>query len=132
MGRVYVADALRKAGARVEVLTDHFPEDARDEHWLRKAGAENWIVLTKDKRIRHRSNEFAAVRRFKARVFVLTSKDLRGPETAQLLCGALDKLVLFASSNPAPFIAGINKAGDISLLAKSGTARPRGSRREVE
>jgi hypothetical protein len=35
-----IADSLRSAGERVEVLTDHFDADAPDAEWLRAVGHE--------------------------------------------------------------------------------------------
>ncbi|SRR5213594_2610323 len=53
-GKKTVAEALRGAGANVEVHDDHFPQDATDETWLTEVGKKDWIVLTKDRRIRFR------------------------------------------------------------------------------
>ena len=52
LGKRVVARALRDAGARVEVHDDHFPQDATDVEWLTHAGAQDWIILSKDERIR--------------------------------------------------------------------------------
>ena len=38
LGKHIVAQALRAAGARVEVHDDHFPQDATDVEWLTCAG----------------------------------------------------------------------------------------------
>ena len=57
LGKHIVANALRQAGAVVKLHDDHFPQDARDEEWLREVGRREWIVLTKDSRIRHRAHE---------------------------------------------------------------------------
>jgi hypothetical protein len=38
LGKHIVAEALRQAGAAVEVHDDHFLQDARDEEWLREVG----------------------------------------------------------------------------------------------
>ena len=46
LGRKAVANALRNAGARVEVHDDHLLQDAKDEEWLQYVGARNWVVLT--------------------------------------------------------------------------------------
>jgi len=52
LGRRQVAEALRNAGARIEIHDDHFGPETTDEDWLREAGRRGWIVLTKDARIR--------------------------------------------------------------------------------
>jgi hypothetical protein len=48
LGRCVVADALRRAGEKVVVHDDVFAPDVFDEEWLRRAGAEGWIVLTNE------------------------------------------------------------------------------------
>ena len=60
-GTTTVADALRKAGIKVEVLADHFERGTRDETWLPEVGRRGWAVVTKDKRIRHRQVEMDAL-----------------------------------------------------------------------
>jgi len=56
LGKHIVADALRQAGAEVQLHDDYFSQDARDEEWLQEVGRRGWIVLTKDDRIRCRGN----------------------------------------------------------------------------
>jgi hypothetical protein len=52
---------MRTAGASVEVHANHFPHDALDQTWLTAAGQRGWVVITKDKAIRHRGTELAAL-----------------------------------------------------------------------
>jgi hypothetical protein len=48
IGRYQVAQALRTAGARVEVHLDHFAGDMADVDWIPKVAANNWVLITKD------------------------------------------------------------------------------------
>ncbi|HTZ76712.1 MAG TPA: hypothetical protein VMC10_02330 [Stellaceae bacterium] len=89
LGRHYVADALRKAGALVEVHDTHFQTNAPDEEWLREVGRKNWIVLTKDARIRHRPNELSALKEARVVAVVLTAGNLTGPQMANVFVKAL-------------------------------------------
>ena len=82
LGKRKVADALRQAGMQVEIHDDHFPPDAKDEDWLREVGRRGWVVLTKDKMIRHRASELLALRKACVSAFVLTSGNLSGGEMA--------------------------------------------------
>jgi uncharacterized protein with PIN domain len=82
LGRKIVAQALRAAGATVEVHDDHYAPDAKDEDWLVEVGRRGWIVLTKDDRIRYRATERMALMSAKVRTFVLTSSQLQGSEMA--------------------------------------------------
>ena len=49
-----MAGALRKAGLKIEIHDDHFAPDAKDEERLTVAGHKQWIVVTRDERIRYR------------------------------------------------------------------------------
>jgi hypothetical protein len=113
-----VADALRHAGAEVEVHDDHFPPNARDDVWLPPVGERGWIVLTRDKRIRYRSQERAALIQARGRAFVLSGGSLSGPAMAAVLVNALPVMRQFVERYQAPFIAGVTQAGSVSLLFK--------------
>jgi len=49
-----MAGVLRDAGLDVEIHDDHFAPDAKDEEWLSAVGRKQWIVVTRDERIRYR------------------------------------------------------------------------------
>jgi predicted nuclease of predicted toxin-antitoxin system len=119
LGRRVVAEALRRANARVEVLSDHLAENAPDQDWLELAGTNKWIVRTKDERIRYRKNEYAAVRRNGVKMFVITARNLTGNDLATLIVRALPKIHAFVEVTSAPFIAKLDRAGEIVLYAQS-------------
>lgn len=116
LGKHIVAGALRQAAAQVEVHDDHFPKDAPDTEWLEESGQRKWIVLTKDKRMRHRILEVATIAKARVRVFALTAQDLQGSEMAAIFVKALPKMSRFALGNPAPFIATVSKSGAVSMM----------------
>lgn len=51
VGRYQVAEALRSAGATVEVHLDHFPGDAPDMQWIPEVGRRGWVLITKDQKL---------------------------------------------------------------------------------
>jgi len=55
-------EALRVAGIKFIAHHEKFAPACPDEEWLREAGAQGWIVLTRDKAIRRRPNELQAFR----------------------------------------------------------------------
>lgn len=58
------AAALRSHGAIVHLIADHYPDDATmvaDEVWIEAGCRRGWCLLTKDKRIRYREAELAAL-----------------------------------------------------------------------
>ena len=68
-----MAGILRGADLKVEVHDEHLAQDAPDPEWLAFAGQNNWIVITRDERIRYRVAEKQAIRRAKVRAFVLAA-----------------------------------------------------------
>lgn len=77
LGRHVIAEALRAAGARVEIHADHFKPGEPDETWLAEMARRGWIVLSKDLRIRYRGLALKVIEDSLARVFVLNKE--RGP-----------------------------------------------------
>ncbi len=113
-----IAEALRQAGAEVRVHDDHFPSSARDEEWLSEVGQQGRIVLTKDARIRYREIERIALMNAGVGAFVLTAKNLQGPELASIFVHALPSMTRFAVRHPRPFIAKVTRSRAISMLLK--------------
>src|ERR1700742_3930335 len=80
LGKSIVA-GLRDAGLRVYSMADIYGERTAqllaDEIWLRDAGENDWIVLTKDDAIRRRPAERDALTEAAVRVFCLTNRNMR-------------------------------------------------------
>ena len=111
-----IAVSLRQAGIQTHVHDDHFLPDAKDEHWLREVGRKKWIVLTKDKRIRHRTIERQALIGAGVRAFVLTAGNLHGQEMANIFVKALPSITRLAARKSSPFIATITRGGRVTIL----------------
>src|SRR5438876_1018179 len=93
LGRYKMAGALRKAGLNIEIHDDHFAQDAEDPEWLTAVGGKNWIVVTRDERIRYRAAEKHAISKAKVRAFVLVARgDLRAEALAEIFLKALPKI----------------------------------------
>jgi hypothetical protein len=118
LGKHIVADALRQVGAAVQLHDDHFPQDARDEEWLRTVGERGWIVLTRDDRIRYRSQERTALIQARVRAFVLSGRSLSGPVMAAAFVQALPAMRRFVARHQGPFIARVTQTGGVSLLLR--------------
>lgn len=108
LGTKAVPNALREAGARVEVLEDHFPQDTTDEVWLQVA-KRGWVILTKDVAIRKRPLELSAVKESKARVFALTSQHMSRTEMIEVFVKHLERMKNLARSRRPPFWATVTK-----------------------
>lgn len=114
LGNHVIATALLDAGHLVEIHDDHLPKDAPDEDWIRLCSKKGWVAVTKDKNIRYRTAELAAVVKYEARVFVVRAKNATGTEIADLLVNYHARLQNFAIRTPAPFVAGIDRSGKIA------------------
>lgn len=94
LGRKWAAQALRLAGARVEVHDDHFAQDVPDEEWLAACGERDWIVLTLDYRIRYRVSELDAIKRSKTKAFLIArAGQMNREELSGLLVRSLPRFV---------------------------------------
>ena len=120
LGRRIVPDALRAAGEEVKVHDDSFKAGTNDSVWLREAGQQGWIVLTKDSRIRYRRNEMEALLSSGARSFVLVSSNLPGSEMAKIFVSALPAMKKLCAKQAAPFIAHIHHDGKVILMKTVG------------
>ena len=118
LGRKIIPAALIQAGEVVRIHDDLFPQDAKDEAWLTQVGKCGWIVLTKDTRIRYHAIEVNALRAAAVRAFVLTAKgDLSGQEMAGIFVKALPAIKKLCMRQPPPFLARVNREGNVSLIA---------------
>ena len=116
LGRKIVAQALRQVGETVEIHDDHFAPDAKDEVWLVEVGSRDWIVLTKDDRIRYRVTERTALASARVRAFVLTSTQLQGSEMAAAFVKALPRIKRLIASRAPPLLGRVSRNGKVSLL----------------
>lgn len=116
LGKFKVAAALRNAGATVEVHDDHFPQDAPDEEWLRVAGENGWVALTKDKNIRFHTREKEALMAYGVRAFVLSAKALSAEEMGQVFVRALPKIARALNENRGGFVATVTQGGAVNLV----------------
>jgi hypothetical protein len=106
-----IAQALQAAGASVERLTRHLPKGTDDRTWLGYAGARDWIVLTRDKRIRYRRLERLALEAARVRAFVFTGGNVTLGETGSILAGAYQHIVRICVREAGPFVYHIGRAG---------------------
>lgn len=119
LGRKIIPEALRNANESVKTHDELFPQNTPDAVWLEEAGRQNWIVLTKDTRIRYHANETSALLRSGVRAFVLTARgDLTGPEMAGIFVNALPAIKKVASENSAPFIARVHRDGSVEIIRR--------------
>lgn len=107
-----IYEALLDAGVAVERLTAHLPKGTTDDVWLTLAGGNNWIVFTRDKRIRYRQLERLALRAAQVCAFVFTGGNVTMKETAEILAQAIPDIREICAREPGPFVYHIGRAGN--------------------
>ena len=116
IGRFVVADALRAAGAKVEVHIDHFDQAAPDTEWIPEVGRRDWVLITKDQHIRRNPLERAAYESARLRGFVLTGRDFNGPDMAVLLARMLPGMARRVAGRSGPLMFSISRGGTFGKL----------------
>lgn len=109
LGKSIVA-GLRATGLTVYSMADIYGEKRgqllADEVWLRDAGKNDWIVLTKDDAIRRRPAERDALTKAAVRVFCLTNRNMRGAEQTERFVSNRHR-ILRQARKPGPYIYGV-------------------------
>lgn len=116
LGRRRVAEVLREAGLSVVTHDELFPQDAPDELWVERVGAEGWLGLAKDSRIRYRESERQQVCTSGAILFVLVTGNATGDEMAASFLRALRRMEQLVRDRPPPFIASVTKRGRVAVV----------------
>lgn len=112
-----LGEALDAAGIAHVAHHEQFNPDAPDEDWLTVAGCEGWIVLTRDKMIRRRPSELAAVKAARVVMFVLGQGNMSAAETAQLVVShyaAMMRRAKGARNKPAVFT--LSRSGKLQAI----------------
>ena len=110
-----VANALKLVRSDVAWLEDFYAHDTKDEIWLRDAGANDWLVVCRDKKVRTRPGQRRAILDNGVGCFVLAmSKNLTRWEYLKLLTLTLDDMVSLFNATPRPFVFTIDSTGRFS------------------
>mgnify|MGYP000105992272 CR=1 FL=1 len=125
LGGKTLGTALRATGAHIELHDDHFRQGTPDETWLTEVGTRDWVVLTKDDKIRYNELERRALLSAGVRAFVLTAKGLRGAEYAEVFIKALPAIHRLLNRQPGPFIAKVTRGAEVLLLTPHVPNKPR-------
>ncbi len=114
LGSKIVPEAMRSAGAKVEILLDHFPGDCSDVEWITDVSQRGWVVITKDLKMSDNPLELAAIVSANARVFIVPG-ELTGKEGGEALGKAVEGMRKFAQAKESPFIARVDPAGRVRM-----------------
>lgn len=110
-----VADQVKKMRPDACWLADLFSPNTKDTEWLQKAGEEGWLVITHDKKIKTRPGERRAIIEHGVGCFILAYRgNLKKPEIAEIVLGALEDMEDLFEKTARPFIYTITKNGDFN------------------
>jgi hypothetical protein len=107
-------EALDRAGVSVRRPGIDVPFGTLGAVWLGKVGAEGWIVLMRDQRVRHRTLELQALADAKVAAFVLTAGQATAQNTAEVIPSKLPKMLNICKSERRPFLYTLSLAGTLA------------------
>lgn len=96
--------------------SEDVPRGLSDPDLAALIGSRDWVLISKDVETRYRPNEREAIVRTKLRVFQLTRGAWTAGEMITALMNARLRMHRLLRRQRAPFIARINKRGDISTI----------------
>jgi hypothetical protein len=114
-----IAQSLQKVRSDVLWLEEVFifRHDTPDEFWAQHVGIANWLVVTRDKKLRYRPAERAKLIRAGVGAFVFTQKDdLTKWDYLKLLARNLDDMERIFASTPRPFIYAVQHGGTLKQV----------------
>lgn len=86
-----VAERLKRERGDVIWHDDYFRRDTKDVVWLREVGRQGWMIISRDKQLRHRPSEKRALVESGGGCFVLAYRDnLPKEEVYELVVSALE------------------------------------------
>jgi hypothetical protein len=116
LGRYDVPQALRAAGYVCERHDDHWDQETEDSVWLAGVAGKNWVVLTKDERIRYRPTELTALLTARLRAFIVICGNVKGSDTADILLRAMPRIHALLNSQKGPFICYVYKDSSVARI----------------
>lgn len=114
LGRHKLPEALRRAGLRVEIHGDHFPQGTPDEGWLPVVAAKGWVLLTLDAKLRYNRLERDAILVHRLAAFLLVGGRTHEEKADAVLRGRARILRLLRRQRR-PFIAKVYADGSVTL-----------------
>lgn len=114
LGSVKLPQALRAKGFQPKTMEEYYGKEqaqlTSDEKWLAVAGKQNWVVLTKDKRIKTRTAEIDMIIEHRVRCFCINRGDLKGDVMSSYFIHNMDAIIR-ACQNSGPFVYSVGSEG---------------------
>lgn len=98
-------------------LEPHFPHDTPDPAWLAEAGRHDWLVVTRDKKIRTRPGERLAISENEVGCFIIAQRQaLTRWGYLKLLALTLDEMEGVFGREHRPFIYNVGRSGRLTRV----------------
>jgi hypothetical protein len=111
-----LGQALQAASVPFVPHFELFQPDAPDEEWLHGIAQKGWPVITRDRRIRYKVNEQAAVVRARLHLFAFTQGSLSAAETGQLLVSAYPEIAKCVQRDEPPAFYSLQRSSKVARL----------------
>ncbi|MDO8678455.1 MAG: DUF5615 family PIN-like protein [Acidobacteriota bacterium] len=98
-----LAHGMAAFGEDVTHLQDHYPADAKDTDWLPRIGRDEWILLTRDDRVRFKPAELGAIKQHRVGAFYLGGKERSRWELIQQVVRNWPRMNELAEKTARPF-----------------------------
>lgn len=116
-----VLSVLESRGVTCERYCDHFNRPGLpDQEWLPIVGRNGWFLLSTDKSFRYNELERQELNRSPVGVFQFSKNQYGAQSMASALATALCRMKRIAKRVPRPFVASINKSGNVTVLWPKG------------
>ena len=109
-----LGDALLQAGIPFVAHHEKFAPACPDPDWMRVAGQNGWLVITRDQAIRRKPNELKAFRNAGLIMFALASGNASAEDTARLVVELYPKLLRKAEGSKPPAMFSVTLSGAIT------------------
>jgi hypothetical protein len=116
LGTGDVCEVLRSAGVTVVAHDEVFGQSTEDVDWLPQVGRRQWVLLTKDKRIRRNQAELTALMNAGVAAFVLISGNLTGKQQGEAFAKASRRMHGMLRAHRAPFVATVTRDGSVQMF----------------
>jgi hypothetical protein len=104
-----IKQALVEMGLDVILHNDRFPQGTLDVEWMQTAAENNWLVLTRDRRINKRGIERQAIIEGLLRFFAIGSGDADLQTHILVIRRHLVTIMALSTYMPGPFFASLTK-----------------------
>lgn len=110
---LYVQRALQLAGVNFRTHRNVFHDGTQDVEWIPVVAAKSWFVITRDERILRNRVEFIALKKAGLGFFCIATKDITGPQMAEVLVRAWPNIKRTCEEQSRPFVAKIHRDGAV-------------------